>query len=131
MQGASFLMIGLLIDVPSNQKTEEADEVQKILGNVHYHHQNDDLLRPSRVEEASLAETMKVRNNTVRIILSTSRKLSYRYNYNRRFKLRPGGNVNVQATDPPLKPQRPIPPRPLPRVAGEPKAESNRKIRKA
>ena len=47
-------------DVPNVQRTDDANEIQAILSNVKYTHQNDDLLRPSRVEEASLAESLKV-----------------------------------------------------------------------
>ncbi|OCB85855.1 hypothetical protein A7U60_g6986 [Sanghuangporus baumii] len=54
----------LLLDdgVPSVQKNEAAGEIQQILvaGNIKYTHQNEDLLRPSRVEEVSLAESLKV-----------------------------------------------------------------------
>ncbi|KAL5520387.1 hypothetical protein ACEPAG_9611 [Sanghuangporus baumii] len=48
-------------DVPTAQKNEAADEIQQILaaGNIKYTHQNEDLLRPSRVEEVSLAESLK------------------------------------------------------------------------
>lgn len=57
----------MAIDVPSSQRKESNDEVQKLLSKacIRYTHQNDELLRPSRVEEESLKESIKV-------IISTS-----------------------------------------------------------
>ncbi|KAH8114900.1 P-loop containing nucleoside triphosphate hydrolase protein [Phellopilus nigrolimitatus] len=48
-------------DLPSTQRSNAVDEIHQILGAgyVKYSHQNDDLLRPSRVEEESLQTTLK------------------------------------------------------------------------
>ncbi|EJD04971.1 uncharacterized protein FOMMEDRAFT_154122 [Fomitiporia mediterranea MF3/22] len=53
----------LLFDdgVPAEERGERINEIQRILaaGSIKYTHQNEDLLRPSRVEEVSLAESLK------------------------------------------------------------------------
>lgn len=54
------ILTSVLAGVPTVQQNKEADEIQKILSDVKYTHQNDNLLRPSVVEEASLAESLKV-----------------------------------------------------------------------
>lgn len=49
--------------MPTSQESEAADEISQILSAraVKYTHQNDELLRPSRIEEESLRDSLNVR----------------------------------------------------------------------
>ena len=65
------------LDVPSVQVSDTSDEINKILGKqgIKYSHQNDHLLRPSRVEEMSLQEAVKVNIISPHIPFASASKL--------------------------------------------------------
>lgn len=66
-----ILTFDILVDAPSKTGNEKADEIQQILDSsvIKYSHQNDRLLRPSRIEEVAVKTALKVRQT---ILYTTS-----------------------------------------------------------